>query len=163
MCLGHGSAELVNLLTNPAPASPFSSLGALTLLASSSLQEEGKAALSGLTMDKCMPILSAALSSSAIDAGLTLAWYIVNAGEKVEYENATWLLELLVPLAASPPNPTSRLLILKLIGAIVRSVNNAEDAVLLFKQVSTHAQRRSSTDDSCSSLRIHSSRSGHRP
>ena len=99
----------------------------------------------------CIPILTAALSSSAIDAGLAYTWALLHQDltVSVPYDNATMLIEvrrasdplspthtqLLVPLAARPPSPTSRTLLFKLIATLIASTPSAEDQIMLYKQL----------------------------
>jgi hypothetical protein len=42
----------------------------------------------------CMPVLSAALSSVAIDAGCTLLWSLIHGGCDVSADEATLLIEV---------------------------------------------------------------------
>jgi hypothetical protein len=43
-----------------------------------------------------MPVLTAALSSVAIDAGCTVLWWLVHGGSVVSAEEATLLIEVSV-------------------------------------------------------------------
>jgi hypothetical protein len=79
--------HLIDRLIRPTHTSPHSSLAALTLLASRSTPPH-------VILSDCMPVLTAALSSTAIDSGLACLWHIVHNRADVEYENATMLLEV---------------------------------------------------------------------
>ena len=101
--LGISRDEMVDTLSRPNSTSPYSSLAALTLLAASfpakSPTSYKPVTKSSSGFEECMPALSAALSSSAIDAGLTYLWSLLHCDSgaddtSVPYENATMLLEV---------------------------------------------------------------------
>jgi len=96
--------ELFDRLIHPSSTSPYSALAALHLVASSlpSIQAVPLFAVTDtlpeVSLADCMPVLSAALSSSAPDAGTVWLWRLIHSmsssGAKVAFENATFLLEV---------------------------------------------------------------------
>jgi hypothetical protein len=154
------TAALTDKILHPSSTSPHAALASLTLLAAtfaSASSFSDPSALKSLSadLDDYMPILSVALSSSAIDAGLTVAWQIITSlGINVALDPASLLLEvrkvvymfsqvvadlapqLLMPLAAMSPDTLSRLLVIKLIAAVIHASKSGETQLILFKQVS---------------------------
>ncbi|ORX37852.1 hypothetical protein BD324DRAFT_650395 [Kockovaella imperatae] len=136
------TSDLVHRLTHPSSISPYSSLASLALLVASlpSIaigRESGQShPISPVLLEDCMPVLSAALSSDALDAGIAWTWYLVAAGDsKVTHDVVTMLLELLVPPAATLPAPMTRTAIIKLMSALISEVENPRDQVLLYRQL----------------------------
>ena len=97
-----------------------------------------------------MPVLSAALSSVAVDAGCTFVWSLIHRGATVDFDSATMLFEvswrvrfalhrtdgqLLMPLIAVPANDTIRTALVKLLEAIIQT-QETDSKLMLFKQVS---------------------------
>jgi hypothetical protein len=85
--LGLTDEHLIDRLIRPTHTSPHSALAALTLLASGSTAPH-------VAISDCMPVLTAALSSTAIDSGLAWLWHTVHNRDGIEFENATMLLEV---------------------------------------------------------------------
>lgn len=88
--------DIVDTLIHPSSHSPHASLAALTLL-TASLPEMTQSAVAqphSPLIEDCMPVLTAALSHSAIDVGLAYLWSLLQNGGQVPYENATMLLEV---------------------------------------------------------------------
>ncbi|WVQ95974.1 hypothetical protein IAU59_003073 [Kwoniella sp. CBS 9459] len=143
--------DLLKRIIDPTSLSIHASLASLNLLASTFLTDPDAfsaflpSPIPVSLLDDSMPILCAALSGSSVDAGVTWTWALVNrskqetaAGQKgliLEYDNASMLIELLVPLTAQHPSPTTRLALFKLIGAIVDLQSSATDQIELFRQL----------------------------
>ncbi|WVQ79315.1 hypothetical protein IAT38_001412 [Cryptococcus sp. DSM 104549] len=91
-----------------------------------------------------MPVICAALSGTSVDAGAAWVWWMVHrvmTTEKdgkpelvIDYDEATMLIELLVPLTAQHHSATMRLALFKLIGGLV-SILSGLDKVLALKQL----------------------------
>ncbi|OCF41984.1 hypothetical protein I317_04176 [Kwoniella heveanensis CBS 569] len=149
--LNFSSTDLLKRIIDPTSLSIYASLASLNLLSSTlpsnsdNLSEFLPSPLPVSLLDDSMPILCAALSGSSVDAGVTWTWALVHrsgqeqgAGHKgltLDYDNASMLIELLVPLTAQHPSPTTRLALFKLIGAIVGLQSSATDRIELFRQL----------------------------
>ncbi|WVF68427.1 hypothetical protein IAT40_003192 [Kwoniella sp. CBS 6097] len=129
----HASLASLNLLSSTFPANPEN---ISTILPSP---------LPTSFLSDSMPLLCAALSGSSVDAAVTWTWALVHrssqereagqAGLLLEYDNASMLVELLVPLTAQHPSPITRLALFKLIGAIVDLRPSATDKIELLRQL----------------------------
>lgn len=124
------SETILHNLTNPSSTSPFPSLAALHLLAykppsiassiatpdnghvvgdvvigSESTQGTSVAQGHHTLLSDSMPVLSAGLSGTAVDAGLKWVMYLVDSGVEVPYDAATMILEvsLRIPLTQILP------------------------------------------------------------
>ncbi|WWC65965.1 uncharacterized protein I303_108587 [Kwoniella dejecticola CBS 10117] len=143
--LDYTPADLIRKIVEPSHLSIHASLASLNLLASQLAKNDLRQALSGTEvsptlLDDGMPILCAALSGSSVDAGIAYTWasvhhYSMNTDDSVEYDNASMLLELLVPLTAQHPSALTRLALFKLIGSIISLLTTPNDKIQLFKQL----------------------------
>ncbi|WRT69580.1 uncharacterized protein IL334_006569 [Kwoniella shivajii] len=142
------ASDLLQNIVNPSHLTAYAALASLNLLSSRLVTESPTSliptAVSSTLIDDSMPILFAALSGSSIDAGLTYTWTLVHyalqneqkTGEKImEYDNASMLIELLVPLTAQHPSSLTRLALFKLIGGIVSIQQSVTNKIDLFKQL----------------------------
>ncbi|KAK4684012.1 hypothetical protein P7C73_g6195, partial [Tremellales sp. Uapishka_1] len=140
--LGFTRDSLLDLLTHPSTISVHSSLAALILLSSSlptltlrpKLATDEPIPLPTSLLSDSMPILSAAISSSAVEAGVVWVWNLVSRSCVVEHDSATLLIELLVPLTSYTISPTVPLAILKLIGGLI-DASTPSDQIMLFHQL----------------------------
>ncbi|WVW86798.1 hypothetical protein I302_108853 [Kwoniella bestiolae CBS 10118] len=139
------SVDLVNKIIDPSHITVHSSLASLNLL-SSQLPNSSSALTSILDpvpptlLDDSMTILCAALSGSSVDAGVVYTWallhyYLTSKRGTLEYDNASMLLELLVPLTAQHPSSLMRLALFKLIGGIISLQSTVVNKMELFKQL----------------------------
>ncbi|WVQ66381.1 uncharacterized protein L199_004561 [Kwoniella botswanensis] len=137
-------SDLLHKIIDPSHLTVHSSLASLNLLSSQLVTQDKSTLLpswvSPTLLDDSMPILCAALSGSSVDAGVAYTWAVVNfySDNKegtVEYDNASMLLELLVPLTAQHPSSLMRLALFKLIGGIVSLQSPAVNRIELFKQL----------------------------
>ncbi|OCF61888.1 hypothetical protein L486_01551 [Kwoniella mangroviensis CBS 10435] len=137
-------SDIVHKIIDPSHLTVHSSLASLNLISSQLATQDIMTLLPSLVspmlLDDSMPILCAALSGSSVDAGVAYTWAIVNyySDSKegtVEYDNASMLLELLVPLTAQHPSSLMRLALFKLIGGIISLQTSAVNKIELFKQL----------------------------
>ncbi|OCF77907.1 hypothetical protein I204_01910 [Kwoniella mangroviensis CBS 8886] len=137
-------SDIVHKIIDPSHLTVHSSLASLNLISSQLATQDIMTLIPSLVspmlLDDSMPILCAALSGSSVDAGVAYTWAIVNyySDSKegtVEYDNASMLLELLVPLTAQHPSSLMRLALFKLIGGIISLQTSAVNKIELFKQL----------------------------
>ncbi|KAK6908805.1 hypothetical protein I203_102809 [Kwoniella mangroviensis CBS 8507] len=137
-------SDIVHKIIDPSHITVHSSLASLNLISSQLATQDIMTLIPSLVspmlLDDSMPILCAALSGSSVDAGVAYTWAIVNyySDSKegtVEYDNASMLLELLVPLTAQHPSSLMRLALFKLIGGIISLQTSAVNKIELFKQL----------------------------
>lgn len=79
-------------LIHPSSTNPHSAIAALILMSAQGHFEDTFSITP--TLGDCMPVLSAALSSVAIDPGCTLLWSLVHGGCAVSSDEATLLIEV---------------------------------------------------------------------
>ncbi|WWD04259.1 hypothetical protein V865_002327 [Kwoniella europaea PYCC6329] len=137
-------SDLVHKIIDPSHLTVHSSLASLNLLSSQLATQDITTLLLSLVsptlLDDSMPILCVALSGSSVDAGVSYTWAVVHhlSDKKegtVEYDNASMLLELLVPLTAQHPSSLMRLALFKLIGGIITLQSAVVNKIELFKQL----------------------------
>ncbi|WWC95485.1 hypothetical protein V866_002349 [Kwoniella sp. B9012] len=137
-------SDIVHKIIDPSHLTVHSSLASLNLLSSQLNTQDITTLLLSLVsstlLDDSMPILCAALSGSSVDAGVAYTWaivnyYSINKEGTVEYDNASMLLELLVPLTAQHPSSLMRLALFKLMGGIISLQSSVVNKVQLFKQL----------------------------
>jgi hypothetical protein len=92
--LGVDPEDMNDRLIHPSSTNPHSALAALILTAAQLPLEHSKQYSPTPTLSDCMPVLSAALSSVAIDAGCAYLWALVHAGAAVSSDEATLLIEV---------------------------------------------------------------------
>ncbi|WWD20183.1 hypothetical protein CI109_104659 [Kwoniella shandongensis] len=144
--------DLLDKIINVNSLTPHGSLASLNLLAGGIATDDFSALLPSPLpaniLGDCLPILSAALGGSAVDAGTTWTWCLVhrallqkNEGVErdfasiAEYDDTSMLVELLVPLTAQHPSPIMRLALFKLIGGVITLHPSSSDKIQLFKQL----------------------------
>ena len=92
--LGVDPEDMNDRLIHPSSTNPHSALAALILTAAQLPLEHSEQYSPTPTLSDCMPVLSAALSSVAIDAGCAYLWALVHAGAAVSSDEATLLIEV---------------------------------------------------------------------
>ncbi|WVR08161.1 hypothetical protein IAU60_005207 [Kwoniella sp. DSM 27419] len=143
--------NLLQRVIDPSHLAVHASLASLTLLSAqiaSASDKQSSPLPSPLPTDileDSMPILSAALSGSSVDAALTWIWTVMDTDSTAEvtthggitlnFDAASMLVELMVPLTAQSPSPMIRLACFKLIGAILGNLKDADDRVQLLRQL----------------------------
>ncbi|WWC92924.1 uncharacterized protein L201_007887 [Kwoniella dendrophila CBS 6074] len=141
--------DLLQNIINPSHLTVHASLASLNLLASRMISNDVsivfQSSISETSIDDSMPILCSALSGSSVDAGITYLWSFIHhslstkdgyyQGDLIEYDNASMLLELLVPLTAQHPSSVMRLSLFKLIENIISTQFSVINKVMLFKQL----------------------------
>jgi hypothetical protein len=111
--LGLERLNLEDTLTHPSSTSLHSSLASLTMLAGSvPLSNSHSSSQTHVNLEDCMPVLTAALSSSAIDAALTYTWSLVDHSQTtvIDLDTATMLIEVsrVSTALTIAPHPTCR-------------------------------------------------------
>ncbi|TXT13339.1 hypothetical protein VHUM_00706 [Vanrija humicola] len=129
--LGLDHWELIERIVNTSSVKPHSSISSLILLASTLpalAEKKEEFAPSKTIIADAMPLLTLAIGGSALDAA--------QAGSVVlEYDQATFFIELVMPLIQVNSSPTTRLAMSKLLGAIVSTTPSANDRIHLLKQL----------------------------
>ncbi|KAI9633067.1 uncharacterized protein MKK02DRAFT_40453 [Dioszegia hungarica] len=142
LCIGLPDLiDLISQHSSMSRVSPYAPLSALTLIAHrlalptpiSPDAESEKIDLPGV--DDLLVLLSSGLSSSAVDAAGTVAWEAVHRAQVGEIDSASPLVEILMPLVTSDPDPLNRLAWFKLSQALVEKAPPGLDQILLLEQM----------------------------
>ncbi|WOO77594.1 uncharacterized protein LOC62_01G001167 [Vanrija pseudolonga] len=150
--LGLDHWELVERIINTSSVKPHSSISSLILLASTlpalAAKKEEFAPSKTIIAD-AMPLLTLAIGGSALDAGTVVTWALIHAAQAgsvvLEYDQATFFIELVMPLIQVNSSPTTRLAMSKLLGAILLEPSNPFEGVrvlaisLLREQIASKA------------------------
>ncbi|KAL1408224.1 hypothetical protein Q8F55_005030 [Vanrija albida] len=140
--LGLDHWELIERVINTSSVKPHSSISSVILLASTlpalAVKKEEFAPSKTIIAD-AMPLLTLAIGGSALDAGTAVTWALIHAAQAgrvaLEYDQATFFIELVMPLIQVNQSPTTRLAMSKLLGAIVSTTPGAIDRIHLLKQL----------------------------
>lgn len=140
--LGLNREELYARVTNTNSIKPHSSIASLILLAASipALKGEKEEYPSRTVIAEAMPVLTVCMGGSAVDAATALTYDLVHAAGEgkidLEYDQATFFLELVMPLVQVDADPTTRLAMSKLLGEVISATSSGlRDQLSLFQQL----------------------------
>jgi hypothetical protein len=116
--LGHTPDSFIHAVTHPTSITPHNSLASLILLVAGLCEEQEDLRLptDGMdlssTLQDSMPVLTAALSGTAVDAGLVWTWAVLHgtpATTVVDFDTLSMLLEVRGPkIMHIPTNALTR-------------------------------------------------------